>query len=185
MFRFLLKLSNHLYSLLFKIKVKILYGSKINVSKVFFGRNAYITIGNSGYLELGHGFSCRRNASINVDAGKIIIGKNVFLNDNCSLNCIDSIEIGDECIFGHNVLLFDHDHEFRKGGVFSQTGMTSNPITIGRNVWIGSGVIILKGAIIGENSVIGANTIIKSIIPPNSVVYEQKAIVIKGISTLT
>ena len=82
-------------------------------------------------------------------------------------------------------MFFDHDHEFRKGGVISQSGMNSSSIILGRNIWIGAGAIVLRGTIIGDNVVIAANTIVKGEIPPNSIVYEEKKIIVKENSNYT
>ena len=105
--------------------------------------------------------------------GNVEIGKNCFFNCNCSINSIKKIKIGDDCIFGENVCLYDHNHEFRKKGLIRKQGYNSNQIIIGKNCWIGSNVTILAGVEIGDNVVIAANSVITKNIDSNKIVYNK------------
>ena len=111
--------------------------------------------------------------------GNVEIGKNCFFNCNCSINSIKKIKIGDDCIFGENVCLYDHDHEFKKSGLIRLQGYNSREIIIGKNCWIGSNVVILKGVKIGNNCVIGAGTIVNKDIPDNIIVYNKSELVMR------
>ena len=78
--------------------------------------------------------------------------------------------IGNDCIFGENVCMYDHDHLFeRKNGNFREQGFKKIPISIGNNCWIGSGVIILKGVSIGNNCVIAAGAVVTKDIPDGEI----------------
>ena len=55
----------------------------------------------------------------------------------------------------------------------------TSPILIGENVWLGANVVILRGVSIGEGSVIAAGTIVNKDVPPNSIVYNKKEMIIK------
>ncbi len=48
---------------------------------------------------------------------QLIIGDNVFMNNYCSINCLDEIEIGENTLFGEGVKLYDHNHQHTKGKV--------------------------------------------------------------------
>lgn len=116
-------------------------------------------------------FRFRKRLNIIIEKqGKIIIGKNVFFNNDCSLNCLGKIEIGDDCIFGENVKIYDHNHSFNCSKNIKEQGFSIGTVKIGNNCWIGTGVIILKDSKIGNNCVIGAGAVIKSVIPDNSIV---------------
>lgn len=129
---------------------------------------------NSEYL-IGKNFRTRNNVEINVrEKGKLIIGNSVFLNSNTIITCRSSISIGNNCIIGPNVMIFDHDHDISNGYVEKNKYVCEN-IEIGKNVWIGAGSIILKESKIGDNSVIGAQSTIKGEVPPDTV-YIQKTI---------
>lgn len=83
------------------------------------------------------------------------------------------IKIGDDCIFGENVCLYDHNHKFRKKELIRKQGYNSNQIIIRKNCWIGSDVTILAGVEIGDNVVIAANSIITKNIDSNEIVYNK------------
>ena len=90
------------------------------------------------------------------------------MNKNCNIVCRSEITIGDDCMFGESVSVYDHDHDisvvpFRKDRYVSQ------PVYIGNNVWIGCHAFVGKGVTIGDNVVIGAGSIVTKDIPGNSV----------------
>jgi acetyltransferase-like isoleucine patch superfamily enzyme len=95
---------------------------------------------------------------------------------------MEKITIGENCLFGENVKIYDHNHRFKSTSLIKDQGYTTAPITIGRNVWVGSDVTILKGVTVGDNSVIGAGCVISENIPANHVVSRQPALSIEPIS---
>jgi acetyltransferase-like isoleucine patch superfamily enzyme len=106
--------------------------------------------------------------------GKIVIGSNTVFNSNCSINCLESIEIGDNCLIGENVKMYDHNHQYKDlNKPINDQGYSTAGIKIGNNCWIGSNAIILKGVSIGNNSIIGVNCIIHKDIPNNSIVMSD------------
>lgn len=110
--------------------------------------------------------------------GKLKIGKNVFFNTNCHVACHESIEIGDNTLFGPNVCIFDHDHAYKKGYI-SPNEFHTKPIKIGKNAWIGAGSIILKGVEIGDNAIIAAGSIVCKNVPDNSIFLQKRTETIK------
>lgn len=157
----------------------IIYHSRIsykNIPKI--NGNFHISLRKGTSLIIGKNFKGRNNINIRNDKmGKILIGNNVFFNDNVSLNCQNSIIIGDNVAIGHNVLIIDHDHDYKR----NMKNFISKEIKIGSNVWIGANVTILKGVTIGNNVVVGANTIITKSIDDNSMVVENRNLKIKEI----
>lgn len=110
--------------------------------------------------------------------GKIRINQ-AYFNNGCSVNCMNSIIIGRNCLFGENVKLYDHNHIFKDINIpISEQGYTSSPIVIGNNCWIGSNVTILKGVSIGDNVVIGANCLIYRDVPSNSIVKAKSEVIV-------
>ena len=157
-----------------------------------------LKIGNSGAVTLtGKGgnsqvvsscyFTCDKNSEITlgkltafhnthigaVCGGKIIFGNNVYLNRNCILAAKESLTVGDNCRFGPNVCVYDHDHTFGRAKEKGEDFKTS-PIVIGNNCWIGADAVILRGSRIGDNCVIGAGCIITGEIPANSIVKANR-----------
>ena len=122
-------------------------------------------------VSIGKGTNWRKDFMVQCVTGRIKIGKGCFFNNGCSLNCKDTITIGDHCLFGENVKLYDHNHVYQDiTQPIAVQGFTTAPIRIGNNCWIGSNVTILKGVEIGGNTIIGANCLIYKSIPEGSIV---------------
>lgn len=83
---------------------------------------------------------------------------------------------------GPNVLIYDHDHDFRKEEGLKKLKYKTAPVDIGDNVWIGANTIILRGTKIGNNCVIGAGSVIKGCYPDNSIVVQKRNTIITEIS---
>ena len=97
-----------------------------------------------------------------------------FFNNGCSLAALDSIVIGDGCLFGENVKIYDHNHRFRDSSKrIKDQGFKTEKITIGKHCWIGSNVVILKGTKIGDNCVIGAECVISNDIQANCIIKKK------------
>ncbi len=154
---------NMLKTIIAKFKYKMQYGRKVQIGRKFRCRNAFfIAIEN---------------------AGEITIGEHVFFNNACSISALGHVKIGDNCLFGENVKIYDHNHIFNlKAGLSIATqGMSVGNVKVGNNCWIGSNCILLKGAKIGDNCVIGAGCIINCEIPSNSLVRSKKELQIEEI----
>jgi acetyltransferase-like isoleucine patch superfamily enzyme len=124
----------------------------------------------NGSVEIGSMFSSYSNSAFTaVNGGTLHIGRDVFFNRGCNVIARGSIWIGDGCMFGPNVSVYDHNHRFsRETGVLKN--LSVGEVVIGDGCWIGAGAVILKGAHIGDRSVIGANAVVSSDIPPCSIV---------------
>lgn len=100
----------------------------------------------------------------------ITVDKNCFINRGCMIIAHSGIRIGSGVTIGPNVMIYDHDHDYRNVG----GKVISTPIEIGNDVWIGAGAIILRGTIIGDGAVIAAGSIVKGEVPPYSVYYNKR-----------
>ncbi len=132
---------------------------------------------------LGKQISLRNYVHIIIqNGGSLEINEHVFLNNHCSINCLDHISIGENTLFGENVKLYDHNHSYErnKDGLFvSHSEFTTAPISIGKNCWLGSNVVVLKGVTIGDHCIIGAGCVIHKDIPANSTVLNQQELIVK------
>ena len=159
------------------ILYKIFYFSRISFNSLpKMNGNFKIAIKKKSKLIIGKNFKSRNNMAFRIyDGGTINIGDNCFFNDNCSINCQKNIVIGNNLICGQNVLFFDHDHDY-KNNIYD---FIRDDIKIGNNVWIGANCIILKGVTIGDNVVIAAGTTVRKSIKSNTIVYQEKNMIIK------
>lgn len=158
---------------LLKLKYHINAFAKILLYKLLFG-NLFL---------VGRGTTFRRFFNIYLEKGATIsIGRDCFFNHSCSINALEKITIGDGCIFGENVKIYDHNHRFTglNGNIKSQ-GYTTGKVYIGNRCWFGSNVVVLKGVHIGDNCVIGAGCIVSNDIPPNSIVTCNRELNIESI----
>ena len=135
-------------------------------------------INNKADLIVGSNVICRNFENFHVSSGKLILHDGVFINNSCSFNCMERIEVGNGTMMGEGVRLYDHDHVYTAEKI-EKWQWTTEPIRVGRDCWIGSNVTILKGVTIGDNTIIGAGCLIRNDIPANSVVYNDGNLVVK------
>ncbi|MGE7307315.1 acyltransferase [Priestia megaterium] len=164
----------NLFYLAFK---KLFYGNKLKFKLLqLLGKSCSVQIRGNGRVNFGRKLYTRSNFHLLVENGKCDIGNNCFFNHNCSITCIEDIKIGDRCTFGNNVVLVDHDHNFRES---SLNPLLSGEISIGEGTWVGANVVILRGSKIGRNCVIAAGSIVKGDIPDNSIYLQKREVTIK------
>ena len=90
----------------------IRFGSKAQVS---FLQNIHPTTElaiEKGTMKLSHSVFTRKNNSFRVVEGRLIIGTS-FFNQGCTITALKCISIGDNCLFGPNVVIVDHDHDYK------------------------------------------------------------------------
>lgn len=127
---------------------------------------------------VGSNVICRNFENFRLPSGKLILHDGVFINNSCSFNCMERIEIGNGTMMGEGVRFYDHDHSYTAEKI-EKWQWTTAPIRVGRDCWIGSNVTILKGVTIGDNTIIGAGCLIRNDVPANSVVYNDGHLCVK------
>lgn len=109
------------------------------------------------------------------------VGDGVYANFNLTLVDDGDIHIGDNVMFGPNVVIATAGHpilpELRARGL-----QFNLPVHIGRNVWIGGGAQIMPGVTIGDDTVIGAGSIVTRDIPSGVVAVGVPCRVVREIS---
>lgn len=167
-------------SILKIIPCKIMFGGRLDVGfKQLWGKNTKIVVTRRGKLIVGKMLEARRMDYINVQDGLMRIGDNVFMNQNVSVTCMESVQIGDRCIIANNVVIVDHDHDFVNGG------FVTAPVKIEEDVWIGANAIVLKGVTIGAGAIVAAGSVVNKDVPAHTMVAGIPARVIKEIKRNT
>jgi acetyltransferase-like isoleucine patch superfamily enzyme len=133
-------------------------------------------------LTIEENFICRQYCSLLLyKSASLVIRRNVFLNSFCSINCLNSIEVGENTLFGEGVKIYDHNHKYEfldKQLFVHRDDFSLGKVKIGSNCWIGSNVTILKDVTIGDNVIVGANCLIYKSIPSNSIVKHKEELII-------
>jgi acetyltransferase-like isoleucine patch superfamily enzyme len=110
----------------------------------------------------------------------IRVGRNVFINQGCTLNDIGGIEIGDDVMIGPRVSLITSGHPLDPNQRRKQ--IVAAPIVIQRNVWLGAGAMVLQGVTVGEDSVVAAGAVVTRDVPPGTLVAGVPAQVLRPMS---
>lgn len=96
-------------------------------------------------------------------------------------SCVGKIEIGEDNLLGHNILIADSYHEYQD----PDTPIIRQPMAEARDVKIEPGCIIgphaaiLAGVTVGQNSFVAANAVVTRSVPPHSVVVGNPARVLR------
>ncbi|HEX5669501.1 MAG TPA: DapH/DapD/GlmU-related protein [Chitinophagaceae bacterium] len=109
----------------------------------------------------------------------IQIGKNVFINHDCSFLDMGGITIEDLVQIGPKVSLITENHPLDPA---DRKALIATPIVVKKNAWIGAGAIILPGVTIGENAVVAAGAVVSKNVEANTVVGGVPAKLLKIIN---
>lgn len=155
---------------------KVLRGSAVKLPiKCAIAPSAELTIDRGATVSIGTNYRQRSGSHIRVRKGaKLVVGNNVSINHGCMIVCHKDIEIGNDVQFSPNIMIYDHDHDFRAEGGVKAMKYKSSPIRIGNNVWIGANSVILRGSIIGDGAVIAAGSIVKGEVPGEAVFVQKR-----------
>src|SRR5271169_4477439 len=110
----------------------------------------------------------------------IRIGRNVFVNQNCTFYDLGGLDIADDVMIGPNVSLITSGHPVEPSQRRAAT--IGKPNVIEKGVWIAAGATIIGGVTVGENSVVAAGSVVTKNVPPNTLVGGNPARVIRLIA---
>jgi acetyltransferase-like isoleucine patch superfamily enzyme len=120
-------------------------------------------------------------------SASIAIGSRSELNAGCIIDCVCSVEIGDDVLVGAEVYISDHDshsadwrirrhdHLARRRGQRDWSVVPHAPVRIESKAWIGRRAMILKGVTVGEGAVVGAGSVVTRSVAPWTVVVGAPA----------
>jgi acetyltransferase-like isoleucine patch superfamily enzyme len=111
---------------------------------------------------------------------EIRVGRNVFVNQNCTFYDLGGLDIADDVMIGPNVSIITAGHPLDPAQRRAVT--IGKPIAIERGVWIAAGATIIGGVTVGENSVVAAGAVVTKDVPANVLVGGNPARVIRKIA---
>ena len=133
------------------------------------------------FAEFGEGSYIEPPLHANWGGAHTHFGKCVYANFGLTLVDDSHIYVGDNVMFGPNVILSTAGHPILPE--LREKGMQYNlPVHIGNNCWLGAGVIVMPGVSIGDNSVIGAGSVVTRDIPANVVAVGSPCRVLREIN---
>lgn len=109
----------------------------------------------------------------------IRVGRNVFVNQNCTFYDLGGLDIADDVMIGPNVSIITSSHPIEPSQ--RRASVIARPIMIERNAWIAAGATIIGGVTVGENAVVAAGSVVTKDVPPNTLVGGNPARVIRSI----
>lgn len=136
-----------------------------------------IEIGKSSELFLGRKVRMRSGSKVRTRKGaQIKIGCDTSLNHGCIVTAHEKILIGKSVQFGPNVVIYDHDHDFRVEDGLKNLKYKTSAVEIGDGTWIGANVVILRGTKIGKNCVVGAGSVLSghNEYPDHSIIIQKR-----------
>lgn len=155
--------------------------SKSKIHPTFkLGKNNFLDISPDSEIHIFENVWINESNNIAIkNNGKLSIGKNTYIT-RATIACLEEVSIGENCILGEGLKIFDHNHQYTKEPFsVSKTEFYTSPIKIGNNVWSGANCIILKGVTIGDNVILGAGCVIHKDVPSNSIIINRQEQIIK------
>ena len=121
----------------------------------FLGNQIVSLLVRLGFLNIHH-------CTVYGDPSRVVLGKNVSLNNAFFNTTSGRIIIGDNVFFGHFVMLITGTHNYHQVGISRMQAWpkSGRDIVIEDGVMIGSSAIVLGGVRIGRNAVVGAGSLV-------------------------
>lgn len=164
------------------------YFNLLLIQPKWIGRGIYLgpmaEVNGAHHMELSQGFYARYGLwmdAITRYRGQefspcLRVGRAFSASRFLHIACINKITIGDDCLFGSNVIVTDHSHGHLREPLpeahvapIAQPLFSMGEVFIGDRVWLGDNVVILPGARVGNDVVVGANSVVSGELPTGHV----------------
>lgn len=124
--------------------------------------------------KIGEGLVIKNNVTIKFP-WKLTIGNNVWLGENCWLDNLDNIIIGNNVCISQGALLITGNHDYTK----ENFPYRNAPIVVEDGVWVGAKVIVAPGIRLRSHSIITLGTVCTKDTEPFGIYQGNPAIKIK------
>ncbi|QIY84235.1 acyltransferase [Chryseobacterium sp. NEB161] len=173
---FFLKLKNFADSCINEKQRSLFFTNTSNIHGSFrIGSHNFIDISPDAILSIGENVKINQSNYITVKKNAhFVIGDNTYIT-RATISCLGEISIGENCILGEGMKIFDHNHQYTKQPFsVSKTDFNIGKVKIGNNVWTGANTVILKDVTIGDNVIIGAGCVIHKDVPANTIIINKQ-----------
>lgn len=124
--------------------------------------------------KIGDGLVIKNNVTIKYP-WKLSIGDNVWLGENCWLDNLDYITIGNNVCISQGALLITGNHDFTK----SDFSYRNAPIVVENGAWIGAKAVVASGVTVRTHSILTLGTVITKDTDPYGIYQGNPGIKIK------
>lgn len=171
-----IKLGNFANSCVAEKNRSLFFTKKSNIHQSFkIGKDNTLDLSPEAEFVIGKNVMINQSNFVTVKSNaKLKIGDNTYIT-RATISCLGEIEIGENCILGEGMKIFDHNHQYQKNPFsVSKTDFNIGKVKMGNNVWTGANVVILKDVTIGDNVILGAGCIIHRDVPANSIIINKQ-----------
>lgn len=149
----------------------VVLGPRVGLLPGFSGHRGHIVAGDGCRLETG--------ALLEAWAGRIELGRHVFVGPYSVIYGHGGVRIGDDTLIAMHCRIVSSNHTVSPVGTTMRTQPDElRPVEIGRDVWLGAGVTILGGVTIGDGCIVGAGSVVTKDLPPGSICHGVPAAVV-------
>ena len=132
------------------------------------------------FAEIGEGCYIEPPLHANWAGKHVHFGKNVYANFNLTLVDDTHIYVGDNTLFGPNVVIATAGHPIDPE-LRNKQYQYNIPVRIGKSCWLGAGVVVLPGITIGDNVIIGAGSVVTKDIPDGVIAVGNPARILRKV----
>lgn len=133
------------------------------------------------FAEIGEGCYIEPPLRSNWGGHHVHFGNHVYANFGLTLVDDTHIYVGDNTMFGPNVIVATAGHPILPA--LREEGYQYNAsVHIGKNCWLGAGAIVLPGITIGNNVVIGAGSVVTKDLPDDVVAVGNPCKILRKIN---
>ena len=177
------KLSSLINSFIVSHQRGLFFTKSSTISPSFkIGPGNHLDISPNATFNIGENVTFNQENFITAKSGaKFSVGNNTYIT-RATISCLGEIEIGENCILGEGMKIFDHNHQYTKEPFsVSKIDFNVGKVKMGNNVWTGANVVILKDVTIGDNVILGAGCVAHKDVPANSIVINKQEQILKAI----
>ncbi len=156
--------------------IKIRRGSRFRAYPLQKSRvKSHLWVQKDTHVSIGRNFRMETDSKLRVsEGGKLTVGNSCFINCGAYITVMGETTIGNNVQIGPNVMIFDHDHDYKTDGGIAAGKFVKGEIKIGNGVWIGANSIVLRGAEIGDGAIIAAGSVVKGKVPENCLFVQKR-----------